>query len=165
MILEDLHWADSDSISLLNRFVERIESSQLLILLSYRPEFGHAWNKLSAYSQLRMESLSLDASTDLVRALLGSDANLGELMEMLVGRSEGNPLFIEQAVKELTDAGFLTGEHGAYHVTTPGSEISIPATVQAILSARIDRLSTSAKDLLQTASVIGQNMPYAFFKQ
>ena len=159
LLLEDLHWADVDTIVLLDRLVERVATSQVLILVSYRPEFGHTWNKLFSYTQLRIETLSYNASTDLVNTLLGTDQNLAHLRDTLIGRAGGNPLFIEQAVRELNDAGFLEGELGAYSAITPVSEISIPATVQAIISARIDRLSASAKELLQCASVIGHRVP------
>jgi tetratricopeptide (TPR) repeat protein len=93
--------------------------------------------------------------------LLGPDAGLEPLKRMLVARTEGNPFFLEESVRSLVETEALSGERGAYRLTRPLPAIQVPATVQAILAARIDRLTPDDKALLQTASVIGKDVPFA----
>jgi class 3 adenylate cyclase/tetratricopeptide (TPR) repeat protein len=157
-VFEDLHWVDGESQTLLNSLVESLGSARLLLLVNYRPEYEHRWGSKTAYSQLRLDSLSTESTTQLLASLLGPETGLMALTQMLVKR--GNPFFLEETVRNLIETGTLAGERGAFRLTRPVEALNVPATVQTILAARIDRLPTEVKDLLQAAAAIGKNVPY-----
>ncbi len=159
VVFEDLHWVDGETQALLESLVESLGSARLLLLLNYRPEYEHRWGSKTAYSQLRLDSLPAESATELLAALLGPDPGLASLTQMLVKR--GNPFFLEETVRTLVETGALAGERGAYRLTRPVEALQVPATVQTILAARIDRLPAEEKRLLQAAAVIGKHVPYA----
>ena len=159
VVFEDLHWVDSETQALLDSLVESLGSARLLLLVNYRPEYEHRWGSRPAYSQLRLASLSTVSAAELLAALLGPDSGLVPLTQMLVKR--GNPFFLEETVRTLVETGALAGERGAYRLTRPVEALQVPATVQTILASRIDRLPAEEKQLLQAASVIGKDVPYA----
>ena len=159
VVFEDLHWIDGETQALLDSLVESLASARLLLLVNYRPEYEHRWGSKTAYSQLRLDSLPAESAAELVAALLGPDPGLAPLTQMLVKR--GNPFFLEETVRTLVETGALAGERGAYRLTRPVQALQVPATVQTILAARIDRLPAEEKQLLQAASVIGKHVPYA----
>jgi class 3 adenylate cyclase/tetratricopeptide (TPR) repeat protein len=162
LVFEDLHWIDSETQELLNEFLDKIASAHILLLLNYRPEYQSPWGSKTFYTQLRLDALPTEGASELLADLLGSDPALEPLKEMLVKR--GNPFFLEETVRTLIETGTLKGERGAYTLTKPIEMLQIPATVQAILAARIDRLDTEDKRLLQTASVIGKDVPFELLK-
>jgi hypothetical protein len=159
VVFEDLHWIDGETQALLDSLVESLGSARLLLLVNYRPEYEHRWGSKTAYSQLRLDTLPAESAGELLAALLGPDPGLAPLTQMLVKR--GNPFFLEETVRTLVETGVLAGERGAYRLTRPVEVLQIPATVQAILAARIDRLPAEEKRLLQAASVIGKDVPSA----
>jgi class 3 adenylate cyclase len=159
VVFEDLHWVDGETKALLDSVVESLGSARLLLLVNYRPEYTHRWGSKTAYSQLRLDSLPAESAAELLAALLGPDPGLAPLTQMLVKR--GNPFFLEETVRTLVESGALAGERGAYRLTRPVEALQVPATVQTILAARIDRLPAEEKRLLQAASVIGKHVPYA----
>ena len=159
VVFEDLHWIDGETQALLDSLVESLASAPFLLLVNYRPEYEHRWGSKTAYSQLRLDSLPAESAAELVAALLGPDPGLVPLTQMLVKR--GNPFFLEETVRTLVETGALAGERGAYRLTRPVQALQVPATVQTILAARIDRLPAEEKQLLQAASVIGKHVPYA----
>ena len=159
VVFEDLHWIDGETQALLDSLVESLGSARLLLLVNYRPEYEHRWGSKTAYSQLRLDSLPAESAAELLAALLGPDPGLAPLTQMLVKR--GNPFFLEETVRTLVETGALAGERGAYRLTRPVETLQVPATVQTILAARIDRLPPEEKQLLQAASVIGKDVPYA----
>ena len=159
VVFEDLHWIDGETQALLDSLVESLGSARLLLLVNYRPEYEHRWGSKTAYSQLRLDSLPAESTAELLAALLGPDPGLAPLTQMLVKR--GNPFFLEETVRTLVETGALAGERGAYRLTRPVEALQVPATVQTILAARIDRLPPEEKRLLQAASVIGKDVPYA----
>jgi len=159
VVFEDLHWVDGETQALLDNLVETLGSARLLLLVNYRPEYEHRWGSKNAYSQLRLDSLPAESAGELLAALLGPDPGLVPLTQMLVKR--GNPFFLEETVRTLVETGALAGERGAYRLTRPVEALQVPATVQTILAARIDRLPPEEKQLLQAASVIGKHVPYA----
>jgi class 3 adenylate cyclase/tetratricopeptide (TPR) repeat protein len=158
VVFEDLHWIDGQTQALLDGLVESLGSARLLLLVSYRTEYEHRWANKTAYSQLRLDSLPVESTQELLAALLGPDEGLAPLAQMLVKR--GNPFFLEETVRTLVETGALVGERGAYRLTRPVDALRVPATVQTILAARIDRLPAEEKLLLQAASVIGKDVPY-----
>ena len=159
LVVEDLHWVDDETQAVLDGLVDSLGSARLLLLVNYRPEFGHQWASKTVYSQLRLDSLPAESAGALLAALLGPDPGLAALTQMLVKR--GNPFFLEETVRTLVESGALAGAPGAYRLTRPVDALQMPATVQAILAARIDRLSPDDKRLLQAASVVGKDVPFA----
>jgi tetratricopeptide (TPR) repeat protein len=159
VIFEDLHWIDGETQTLLDGLIESLPAARLLLLVNYRPEYQHAWGGRSYYRQLRIDPLRPESADELLETLVGPDAVLGPLKQLLVERTEANPLFLEESVRALVEIGALVGERGSHRLTRPVEQLTIPATVQAILAARIDRLGPEAKRLLQAASVVGKDVP------
>jgi tetratricopeptide (TPR) repeat protein len=155
LVCEDLHWIDSETQALLNNLVESVPTARLLLLVNYRPEYQHTWGSKTYYTQLRLDPLPPVSADELLQALLGDDASLQPLTQLLIARTEGNPFFLEESVRTLVETGVLVGEHGAYSLAQTILTVQVPATVQAVLAARIDRLPPEEKGLLQTAAVIG----------
>ena len=161
MLFEDLHWIDSETQALLDGLVESLPTARLLLLINYRPEYRHGWGGKTYYRQLRIDPLPAESADDLLAGLLGTDPSLDPLKRLLIERTEGNPLFLEESVRTLVETKALAGEAGAYRLAHDAQAIQVPATVQAILAARIDRVSPEDKRLLQAASVIGKDVPFA----
>ncbi len=159
LVCEDLHWIDAETQVLLDNLVESLPTGRLLLLVNYRPEYQHGWGSKTYYTQVRLDPLPPASADALLQALLGDDPSLALLKRLLIERTEGNPFFLEESVRALVETGVLAGEPGAYRVTRPLPDIAVPATVQAVLAARIDRLPPDAKRLLQTAAVIGTEVP------
>src|SRR5215471_2095063 len=161
LVFENLHWIDSETQALLDRLVESLPTARLLLLVNYRPEYQHSWGSKTYYVQLRLDPLLPENAMELLRDLLGEDASLGALTQRLIASTEGNPFFLEEIVQTLVETDALVGERGAYRLVTSLGTIQVPATVQAVLAARIDRLPLEEKDLLQAAAVIGKDVPAA----
>ena len=159
VVFEDLHWIDGETQALLDSLVESLPAARLLLLVNYRPEYRHAWGGKTYYRQLRIDPLAARERRRAARGPPRPRRGLGPLKRLLVERTEANPLFLEESVRALVETGALAGERGAYRLTRPSSTSTIPATVQAILAARIDRLAPEAKRLLQAAAVIGTDVP------
>src|SRR5262249_46252029 len=159
LVFEDLHWTDSETQALLDSLVESLPTAQLLLLVNYRPEDQHGCGSKPSSPQLGLDPL-LPASADaFLQALLGADPSLAPLKRLLIERTEGNPFFLEESVRTLVETGVLVGAPGASRLAQPIESLQVPATVQAILAARIDRLPPEEKRLLQTAAVIGTEVP------
>src|SRR5262249_6651911 len=159
VVFEDLHWIDGESQTLLDSLIESLPAARLLLLVTYRPEYQHAWGGKTYYRQLRIDPLPPERADELLEALLGPAADLAPLKRLLDERTEANPLFLEESVRALVETGALAGERGAYRLSRPVERVTLPATVQTILAARIDRLDSAAKRLLQAAAVIGTDVP------
>jgi class 3 adenylate cyclase/tetratricopeptide (TPR) repeat protein len=162
VIFEDLHWIDSETQALLDSLVESLTSARLLLLVNYRPEYHHTWGSKTSYSQLRLDALSAGSAGELLEALLGNDPGLALLRQLLVKR--GNPFFLEETVRTLVETKALVGERGRHQLAHPVQAIHVPPTVQVVLAARIDRLTQEDKRLLQTASVVGKDVPFGLLQ-
>jgi predicted ATPase/class 3 adenylate cyclase len=160
VVFEDLHWIDSETQALLDGLVESLPAARLLLLVNYRPEYQHPWGSRTSYTQLRLDPLAPESAEALLGALVGPDAGLEPLKRGLIARTEGNPFFLEESVRALVETGALLGERGAYRLARPLPTVQVPATVQAVLAARIDRLPPGDKALLQTAAVVGKDIPF-----
>jgi class 3 adenylate cyclase/tetratricopeptide (TPR) repeat protein len=159
LVFEDLHWVDSETQALLNSLVESLPTTRLLLLVNYRPEYQHGWGSKTYYTQLRLDPLPPVSADAFLQALLGNDPSLAPLKQLLITRTEGNPFFLEESVRTLVETGVLVGEPGTYRLAHALPTVQVPATVQTVLAARIDRLPPEAKRLLQTAAVIGSEVP------
>src|SRR5262249_55109276 len=164
VVFEDLHWIDAETQALLDSLIESLPTVRLLLLVNYRPEYQHGWSNKTYYTQLRLDPLPAASADELLQALLGDDASLAPLTQLLIARTEGNPFFLEESVRTLVETGVLVGQPGAYRLTRPLEGLQVPATVQAVLAARIDRLSPEDKRLLQTAAVIGTDVSLALLQ-
>jgi len=159
VVFEDLHWVDGETQALLDSLVESLPTARLLLLVNYRPEYQHGWGSKTYYTQLRLDPLPPGSAEEFLQALLGDDPRLKPLTALLIARTEGNPFFLEESVRTLVETGVLVGERAAYCLGQALAGIQVPATVQAVLAARIDRLPPEEKHLLQTAAVIGTEVP------
>jgi class 3 adenylate cyclase/tetratricopeptide (TPR) repeat protein len=188
LVVEDLHWIDAGTQAILDTLVESLPAARLLLLVSYRPEYEHSWSGKTYYTQLRVDPLPPKDSATLLEALLGENLSLAALKQRLIERTEGNPLFLEESVRTLVETQVLVGERSAYrlvqarrrtsvhespelvgeravyHLMKATESIRVPATVQAVLAARIDRLPAGEKGLLQTAAVIGAEVPFSLLQ-
>jgi class 3 adenylate cyclase/tetratricopeptide (TPR) repeat protein len=162
LICEDLHWIDSETQALLDGLVDSLGSARLLLVVDYRPEYQHTWGSKTHYSQLRLDALPAESAGELLDALLGEDPGLAPLKQLLVKR--GNPFFLEETIRTLVETKALAGQRGRYRLTQPVQAIQVPPTVQAMLAARIDRLPAEDKRLLQTASVVGKDVPFTLLQ-
>jgi tetratricopeptide (TPR) repeat protein len=164
LVSEDLHWIDAETQALLDSLVESLPTARLLLLVNYRPEYQHPWGSKTYYTQLRLDSLPPASADEFLQALLGDDPNLEPLKRLLIARTEGNPFFLEESARTLVETEVLVGQPGAYRLAKPLDRLQVPATVYAVLAARIDRLPTEEKHLLQTAAVIGTEVPFALLE-
>src|SRR5215813_9519411 len=164
VVCEDLHWIDAETQALLDSLVESLPTARLLLLVNYRPEYQHAWGSKTYYTQLRLDPLPPASADEFLQALLGDDPGLASLKQLLIARTEGNPFFLEESVRALVETGVLAGAPGSYRLVQPLQSLQVPATVQAVLAARIDRLPPEEKRLLQTAAVVGTEMHLALLQ-
>ena len=158
LVIEDLHWIDEGSNTMLAALIASIEGTNTLSVFNYRPEYEPAWASSSLYREIWLAPLERADTAELLRDLAGDDPSLDGLDEPIHERTQGNPFFIEEIVRELAESGHLEGERGAYRLARPIDGARVPVTVQAILAARIDRLGPDSKRLLQVASVVGKEL-------
>jgi class 3 adenylate cyclase/tetratricopeptide (TPR) repeat protein len=159
---EDMQWTDAETRSLIEAIAREVANSPLLIIMTYRPEYRQDWPG-DNYRTIAVEALDRPNAELLVRTLIGSDNE--QLCNLLVQRTEGTPLFIEETVRAQVEHGVLQGDRGAYQLTQALQSIRIPDSVQAVLASRIDSLEPLHRELLQTASVIGVDVGLALLAQ
>jgi class 3 adenylate cyclase/tetratricopeptide (TPR) repeat protein len=164
LVIEDLHWADSETLRFLNTLVDTLPTARLLLLVSYRPDHQHGWGSKTYYAQLRIDPLPPETAEELLDALIGGDVGLRPLRQLLVERTEGNPFFLEEMVRNLVETGILVGQQGGYRLGQQPPSLHVPPTVQAVIAARIDRLLSEDKRVLQSAAVIGKDVPVALLR-
>ncbi len=152
VVFEDVHWIDSETQAVLDRLVDTLAAARLFLLATYRPEYQHQWGNKACYTQLRLDPLSPTSARELLRDLVGENAGLQPLKRLLLDRTQGNPFFLEESIQTLIETRVLGGERGAYYLARdlPQVQEQVPASVQAVPSARIDRLPVEDKRVLQT---------------
>jgi class 3 adenylate cyclase/predicted ATPase len=163
VIFEDLHWIDEQTQELLNLLADSIGTAKILLLVNYRPEYSHQWNSKTYYTQLRLDPLGRESAAEMLSMLLGDGVELDPLKRLITKRTQGNPFFIEEMVQALFEDGVLVG-NGVVKLAKSMNVVKVPATVQGVLAARIDRLSAEEKELLQTLAVLGQEFPLGLVK-
>ena len=154
-VIEDAHWIDEVSESMLADFLTVIPQTPSLVLITYRPEYSGLLSRVTGAPSIALAPLSDPEIAALVTELVGSDPSVGGLAAVMVQRAAGNPFFAEEIVRDLAEREVLQGPPGGYVATADVAEVSMPATVQATIAARIDRLDPAAKRTLSAASVIG----------
>jgi len=165
ILLEDLHWFDGASDAYLETTVDSMPATHDLLLVTFRPEYQARWIQRSYYQQLPLQPLDPEAIRALLRDQLGEDPSVAALPEIIHARTNGNPFFIEEVVQSLVEGGQLVGGRGAYRLATPVDTLQVPASVQAVLSSRIDQLPEREKQVLQTAAVIGKTFGEALLSR
>ena len=156
ILLEDLHWMDPGSESMLELFVEVVRNMPFLLIVNYRPGYSAPWMRGDRYDQISLAPLRHAAADSLAVQLLGDDESVRALLPLIADRAQGNPLFIEELVRKFEESGYLAGERGAYHLLRMPDMRLVPDTVQAIIGARIDGRPEAEKSIIQAAAVIGR---------
>jgi class 3 adenylate cyclase/tetratricopeptide (TPR) repeat protein len=164
ILLDDLHWIDPASDEFLAHAVEATQGHRTLMLVNFRPEYHANWMTKSYYQQIALQPLGREAIGLLLDDLVGSDPSVESLPDRVYARTGGNPFFVEEVVQSLIENGSLEGSRGAYRLSSSVETLEIPANVQSVLAARIDRLPEREKQLLQTASVIQKDFPESILK-
>ena len=186
LILDDVYWIDTASEEVLAALVEAMGESPLLLVLVYRPEYTHAWTDTASHTQITLTRLSRASSAGMVRAMLakpyaarvrlerltpaqsqamvqdivGTTALPREFEQFITTKTDGNPLFVEELTRALVESGALVREPAGYRLRASPTALNIPATVQGVLLARIDRLPGELKTVLQAASLMGRVFSY-----
>jgi class 3 adenylate cyclase/tetratricopeptide (TPR) repeat protein len=155
-LIEDLHWLDAASEAWLEEWVDAHAGSQNLLVVNTRPEYRAAWMQKPWYRQIPLRPLGPEAIAELLDDLLGDEQTVEALASRIFERTAGNPFFAEEVIRTLVESGNLAGEKGSYRLVVPVERIEVPANVQSLLAARIDRLAEDDKRLLQTAAVLGK---------
>ncbi|MFZ3290701.1 ATP-binding protein [Mycobacterium sp.] len=154
-VVEDAHWIDEVSESMLAGFFTVIPQTPSLVLVTYRPEYRGALSRVAGAQSIALAPLSDSETAALVSELLGSDPSVGGVITLITEKAAGNPFFAEEMVRDLAERGVLRGNRSAYESTADAAQVSVPATLQATIAARIDRLDPAAKRTLSAAAVIG----------
>ena len=163
VIFEDLHWIDTETQALLNLLADSIATAKVVLLINYRPEYRHEWGSRTYYTQLRLDPLTGESADEMLSAMLGDGIELAPLKRLIIDKTEGNPFYMEETVQVLFDDAALV-RNGTVKLTKSLNQLKIPPTVQAILAARMDRLSPDEKDLLQTLAVIGREFSFGLIR-
>ena len=140
---------------MLAEFLTVIPQTPSLVLTTYRPEYQGALTRIHGAQTIALGPLSDPETAALVSGLLGSDPSVGEVITMVTEKAAGHPFFAQEIVRDLAERGVLRGNRSAYESTADVGEVSVPATLQATIAARIDRLAPAAKRTLSAAAVIG----------
>jgi class 3 adenylate cyclase len=164
VVFEDLHWIDGETQALLDLLADGIATARILLLVNYRPEYHHRWGNKTYYTQLRLDPLGKESADQMFAALVSDAGELAPLRRFIIERTEGNPFFMEEMVQTLFEQSVLV-RNGAVKLVKPLDEIRVPATVQAILASRIDRLAGADKELLQTLAVLGREFSLGLIKR
>ncbi len=154
-VVEDAHWIDEVSESMITDFLTIIPQTSSLVLVTYRPEYRGALTRAADAQTIALAPLRDSETAALITGLLGPDPSIDGLGQKIADRAAGNPFFAEEIVRELAERGVLRGQRGAYMSSAEAAEVTVPATLQTTIAARIDRLDPKAKRTLSTAAVIG----------
>jgi predicted ATPase len=161
---EDLHWTDKSSEEYLKHLLDSISGSRIFIIFTYRPEFEHTWGTKSYHNQVNLNRLSNRESMSMLSYLLGSEELEKELVELLLEKTEGIPFFIEEFVKSLIQLKIIEKKDGQFQLAKDIQELTIPATIQDVIMARVDALENGAKEVLQTGTVIEREFDHKLIK-
>jgi transcriptional regulator with AAA-type ATPase domain/predicted ATPase len=164
VIFEDLHWIDTETQGLLDSLVGSLPAARLLLLVTYRPEYRHRWGAKTYYTQLHLSPLAVENAQAFLERLMGGDDSLQPIKRLLVERTDGNPLFLEESVRALAETGAIEGDRRAYRLSETAPKVHVSVTIEAILATRIARLLPEDKRLLQAAAAIGREIPYALLE-
>jgi class 3 adenylate cyclase/tetratricopeptide (TPR) repeat protein len=160
LAVEDLQWIDKTSEEFLGYIIARLGGARIMLIILYRPEYNNPWTSKTYYSQIRVDELPMEASAEMVQAILKEGKAAQDLVRLILDRAAGNPLFMEEFTRSLLERGYIERKDGHYVLTVKSSDIQVPETVQGIIAARMDRLEEVLKETMQVASVIGREFAY-----
>jgi pimeloyl-ACP methyl ester carboxylesterase len=160
MVFEDLHWIDKSSEDVLKYVLESISGARIFLIFTYRPEFVHTWGGKSYHNQLNLNRLSNRESLAMVNYLLDTEDIESELEEFILEKTEGIPFFIEEFMKSLRDLRIIEKKDNTYRIAKDIQTVTIPATIQDVIMARVDSLPERAKGVLQTGSAVGREFSH-----
>ena len=155
VLVEDAHWIDGISEAMLADFLAMTTQKRWLVLITYRPEYRGRLRQVAGAKSISLAPLSNTETIALVGELLGSDPSVSEIAELIAARAAGNPFFAQEITRELAQRRVLAGQRGSHVCVEKAAEVRVPATLQATIAARIDRLGLAAKRTLSAAAVIG----------
>ncbi len=165
MAIEDLHWIDKSSEEHFKSLLDRISGEMIFLIFTYRPEFVHTWGGRSYHSQVNLNRLSNRESLAMVAHLLGTENVDGALEELILEKTEGVPFFIEEFIRSLKDLQLIERKDNSYRIAKDIQTLTIPATIQDVIMARVDSLPEGAKEVLQTGSVVEREFSYELIKR
>jgi tetratricopeptide (TPR) repeat protein len=160
LVVEDLHWMDKTSEEFLNYLIGWLASARIFLILLYRPEYTHQWGSKSYYNRVGLDHLTTKSSAELVQAILESGEVAPELRALVLSRTGGNPLFMEEFTHGLIENGSIQRKDNHTILSRKASDIQVPDTIQGIITARMDRLEENLKRTMQVASVIGRDFAF-----
>jgi class 3 adenylate cyclase/tetratricopeptide (TPR) repeat protein len=164
VLIEDLHWIDAASEEFIEALADAVVGTTTLLIVNFRPGLNAAFMQRSHYRQIVMPPLAPEQAQMLLREHFGADPSLAILSRNIIERAQGNPFFLEELVNAIAERGDFEGERGAYRLKGRIDAVPLPATVQAVVAARIDHLEEMAKQVLETASVIGRLVALAILE-
>src|SRR5262249_24639579 len=156
---EDLHWADPSSLDVLTLFLDQVPTTRLLAMLTFRPDFTPPWHSRSHITQLTLNRLGRQQVEAMVEEVTGGKALPVEVVQQIVAKTDGVPLFVEELTKMVLESGLLKEAEGQYELTGPLPPLAIPSTVQDSLMPRLDRLATG-KEIAQLGAALGREFSY-----
>ena len=156
VLIEDLHWIDAASEEFVEALADAVVGTTTLLIVNFRPGFAASFMQRSHYRQITMPPLASEQAQLLLQEHFGEDPSLALLSRNIIERAQGNPFFLEELVNAMAERGDFEGERGAYRLKGGIDSIPLPTTVQAVIAARIDHLDDIAKQVLETAAVIGR---------
>ena len=165
LVVENLQWADSETHAVIDDLAGALADARMLVLVTTRPEHRRDWTTTAETTEIRLDPLPADSAAALADTILGTSPELASLKRRLVTHTAGNPFFLEEIVQALAETHALSGERGDYRLGRAVDSIHIPDRVQAVLAARIDRLSRESKSFLQAGAAIGAEVPVALLQR
>jgi class 3 adenylate cyclase/predicted ATPase len=160
LAVEDMHWIDNTSQEFLNYLIGSLASTPILLVLLYRPEYTHQWGSKTYYRKIGLNQLTTQSSAELVQAILVEGEISPEIRELILNRTSGNPLYMEELTHSLLENGSIKKKDRQFVLSAKASDIQIPDTIQGIIAARMDRLEDNLKRTMQVASVIGRDFAF-----
>jgi class 3 adenylate cyclase/predicted ATPase len=160
LVIEDAHWIDPTTLELIGALMERLGQHRLMVLMTARPSFRPPWPPRDALLVLTVSDLSPADTAAMIRGLTGGKRLPPHMLTLLVQKSDGNPLFVEEMTRMLLDSGWLVERDGAYEAAGPMPDTQVPTRLQDLLRARLDRMEPEARLVMQLASVVGRDFVY-----
>jgi tetratricopeptide (TPR) repeat protein len=155
-----MHWIDKTSEELLDYLIGWLAGAQILLVLLYRPEDTHQWCSKSYYRKIGLNQLTTQSSAELVQAILEGGEASPEIRELILNRTSGNPLYMEELTHSLLENGSIRKKNRQFVLSDKAADIQVPDTIQGIIAARMDRLEDNLKRTMQVASVIGRDFAF-----
>jgi len=160
LVMDDLQWIDKTTEEFLNYLIYWLGNTCIMLILLYRPEYTHQWGNKSYYTKIGLDQLGTASSAELVQAILEGGEVVPELRELILSRTTGNPLFMEELTHTLIENGTIQKKNNTYVLSRKTADIQVPDTIQGIIAARMDRLEDNLKQTMQVASVIGRDFAF-----